>query len=69
MFVQTEVTPNPNSLKVFAWQRLFLIMGSFEVTKKEEVDNELSKESFVNKWGNWHIFRGRIFYLSIKNKK
>ena len=40
MFVQTEVTPNPNSLK-FLPGKTVSNNGSFEVTKKEETDNEL----------------------------
>ena len=40
MFVQTEETPNPNSLK-FLPEKAVSNNGSFEVTKKEETDNEL----------------------------
>ena len=40
MFVQTEVTPNPNSLK-FLPGKSVSNKGSFEVTNKEETDNEL----------------------------
>ena len=40
MFIQTEVTPNPNSLK-FLPGKTVSNRGSFEVTKKEETDNEL----------------------------
>jgi NFU1 iron-sulfur cluster scaffold homolog, mitochondrial len=40
MFVQTEITPNPNSLK-FLPGKTVSKDGSFEVTKKEETDNEL----------------------------
>jgi len=40
MFVQTEVTPNPNSLK-FLPGKTVSNNGSFEVTKKEETDSEL----------------------------
>ena len=40
MFIQTEVTPNPNSLKFLPGKRVSN-NGSFEVTKKEEIDNEL----------------------------
>ncbi len=40
MFVQTEVTPNPNSLK-FLPGRVVSNNGSFEVTRKEDTDNEL----------------------------
>ena len=42
MFVQTEVTPNPNSLK-FLPGKIVSNGGSFEITKKDEVKNELIK--------------------------
>ena len=40
MFVQTETTPNPNSLK-FLPGRTVSNGGSFEITKKDDVKNEL----------------------------
>ena len=40
MFVQTENTPNPNSLK-FLPGKIVSNHGSFEITKKEETNNEL----------------------------
>ena len=40
MFVQTEVTPNPNSLKFIPGKKVSN-NGSFEVTKKDEINNEL----------------------------
>ena len=40
MFVQTEITPNPNSLK-FIPGKIVSRSGSFEVTKKDNVNNEL----------------------------
>ncbi len=40
MFVQTEVTPNPNSLK-FLPGKPVSNGGSFEITKKDNVKNEL----------------------------
>ena len=42
MFVQTETTPNPNSLK-FLPGKTVSNNGSFEVTKKDNVQNELVK--------------------------
>ena len=42
MFVQTEITPNPNSLK-FIPGKVVSNVGSFEVTKKDNVNNELIK--------------------------
>ena len=40
MFVQIEVTPNPNSLK-FLPGKAVSNSGSFEITKKDDVKNEL----------------------------
>ena len=40
MFVQTETTPNPNSLK-FIPGKIVSNGGSFEITKKDDVKNEL----------------------------
>ena len=40
MFVQTELTPNPNSLK-FIPGKIVSNNGSFEVTKKTQTNNEL----------------------------
>ena len=40
MFVQTEITPNPNSLK-FIPGKIVSNHGSFEVTKKDDTSNEL----------------------------
>ena len=40
MFVQTEITPNPNSLK-FLPGKIVSNSGSFEITKKDDVKNEL----------------------------
>ena len=40
MFVQIEVTPNPNSLK-FLPGKVVSNCGSFEITKKDNIQNEL----------------------------
>ena len=42
MFIQTEITPNPNSLK-FIPGKVVCSTGSFEVTKNDNVNNELIK--------------------------
>jgi len=42
MFIQTEITPNPNSLK-FIPGKIVCSTGSFEVTKNDNVNNELIK--------------------------
>ena len=40
MFVQTEITPNPNSLK-FLPGKIVSNQGSFEISSKDETNNEL----------------------------
>ena len=42
MFVQTEITPNPNSLKFLPGKRVSN-KGSFEITQKDQTNNELVK--------------------------
>ena len=42
MFVQTEITPNPNSLKFLPGKKVSNI-GILEVTKKDKTNNELVK--------------------------
>tara|TARA_Y100000741_G_scaffold347005_1_gene313909 strand:- start:682 stop:1221 length:540 start_codon:yes stop_codon:yes gene_type:complete len=42
MFVQTEITPNPNSLKFLPGKKVSNI-GVHEITKKDESNNELVK--------------------------
>jgi len=59
MFVQTEVTPNPNSLK-FIPGKAVSNAGSFEITKKDEVKNELVKNVLSIK-GVEGIFLGKDF--------
>ncbi len=43
MFVQTEITPNPNSLKFLPGKKVSNI-GVIEITKKDESNNQLVKE-------------------------
>ena len=59
MFVQTEITPNPNSLK-FIPGKVVSNAGSFEITKKDEVRNELVKNILSIK-GVEGIFLGKDF--------
>ena len=40
MFVQTQITPNPNSLK-FISDKKVSNSGSFEITNKDEINNDL----------------------------
>jgi len=66
MFIQTEVTPNPNSLKFLPGKGVSN-NGSFEVTKKEEIDNELVR-NLLSVNGVTGIFLGPDF-LSINKKE
>jgi len=66
MFVQTEVTPNPNSLK-FLPGKTVSNSGSFEVTKKEEIDNELVR-NLLSINGVTGVFLGKDF-LSINKSE
>ena len=43
MFVQTEITPNPNALKFLPGKKVSN-EGSFEITKKDETNNDLLNE-------------------------
>ena len=62
MFVQTESTPNPNSLK-FLPGKTVSNNGSFEVTNKDEINNELVR-NLLSINGVTGIFLGPDF-LSI----
>ena len=67
MFVQTEITPNPNSLK-FLPGKIVSNQGSFEITKKEEINNELVKDLMsIN--GVEGIFLGKDFISINKEDK
>ena len=59
MFVQTEITPNPNSLK-FLPGKTVSNQGSFEITKKEDTNNELVK-NLLSVNGIEGIFLGKDF--------
>ena len=59
MFVQTEITPNPNSLK-FLPGKTVSNHGSFEVNKKEETNNELLR-NLLSINGVEGIFLGKDF--------
>ena len=59
MFVQTEITPNPNSLK-FLPGKIVSNHGSFEVTKKNETNNELVR-NLLSVNGVEGIFLGKDF--------
>ena len=59
MFVQTEITPNPNSLK-FLPGKTVSNNGSFEITKKDETNNELVR-NLLSVSGIEGIFLGKDF--------
>jgi len=59
MFVQTEITPNPNSLK-FLPGKIVSNHGSFEITKKEETNNDLIRNLLAIN-GVESIFLGKDF--------
>ena len=59
MFVQTEITPNPNSLK-FLTGKIVSKSGSFEINREEETNNELVKNLLSVK-GIEGIFLGKDF--------
>jgi len=66
MFIQTEVTPNPNSLKFLPGKKVSN-SGSFEVTKKEDTNSELVR-NLLSINGVTGVFLGADF-LSINKKE
>ena len=59
MFVQTEITPNPNSLKFLPGKNVSN-KGSFEITQKDQTNNELVK-NLLSIYGVEGIFLGKDF--------
>ena len=59
MFVQTEITPNPNSLK-FLSSKTVSNFGSFENNKKDDTNNELIR-NLLSVNGVEGIFLGKDF--------
>ena len=59
MFVQTEITPNPNSLKFLPGKNVSN-KGSFEITQKDQTNNELVK-NLLSIHGVEGIFLGKDF--------
>ncbi len=66
MFIQTETTPNPNSLK-FIPGKIVSKSGQLEVTKKNQIDNDLVK-NLLSINGVTGVFLGKDF-LSINKKQ
>ena len=65
MFVQTEVTPNPNSLKFLPGKKVSN-SGPYEITNKDEINNELVKNILSVK-GVEGVFLGQDFLSVNKN--
>ncbi|MDC3074034.1 NifU family protein [Candidatus Pelagibacter sp.] len=65
MFVQTEVTPNPNSLKFLPGKNVSN-SGPYEITNKDQINNELVKNILSVK-GVEGIFLGKDFISVNKN--
>ena len=65
MFIQTEITPNPNSLK-FLPGKVVSNSGSFEISKKEDTDNELLR-NLLSINGIQGIFLSKDFISINKN--
>ena len=65
MFVQTEVTPNPNSLKFLPGKKVSN-SGPYEITNKEEIQNELVR-NILSINGVEGIFLGQDFISVNKN--
>ncbi len=66
MFVQTEITPNPNSLKFLPGKKVSK-SGPYEITNKEDTKNELVRNIFsIN--GVEGIFLGQDFISVNKNE-
>ena len=59
MYIQTEITPNPNSLK-FLPGKTVSNFGSYEITKKDETNNELLR-NLLSVNGVEGIFLGKDF--------
>ena len=65
MFVQTEVTPNPNSLKFLPGKKVSN-SGPYEVTRKDDMQNELVR-NILSVNGVVGIFLGEDFISVNKN--
>ena len=66
MFVQTEVTPNPNSLKFLPGKKVSN-SGPYEITNKEDIQNELVR-NILSVNGVEGIFLGQDFISVNKNE-
>ncbi len=67
MFVQTEITPNPNSLKFLPGKKVSN-SGPYEITDREQINNELVR-NILSINGVEGIFLGEDFISVNKNDK
>ena len=67
MFVQTEVTPNPNSLKFLPGKNVSN-SGPYEITNKDQINNELVK-NILSVNGVEGIFLGKDFISVNKSEQ
>jgi Fe-S cluster biogenesis protein NfuA len=65
MFVQTEVTPNPNSLKFLPGKKVSN-SGPYEITNKDDIQNELVR-NILSINGVLGVFLGKDFISVNKN--
>ena len=66
MFIQTETTPNPNSLK-FVPGKIVSNSGQIEITKKNQINNDLVK-NLLSINGVTGVFLGKDFLSINKNQ-
>ena len=62
MFIQTQTTPNPNSLK-FLPEKVVSNSGSYEIKKKDSINNNLIR-NVLSISGVKSVFLGGDFILS-----
>ena len=65
MFIQTEVTPNPNSLKFLPGKKVSN-SGPYEITKKDDINNDLVR-NILSINGVEGVFLGEDFISVNKN--
>ena len=65
MFIQTEVTPNPNALKFLPGKKVSN-SGPYEITKKNELNNDLVR-NILSINGVEGVFLGEDFISVNKN--
>ena len=66
MFIQTQITPNPNSLK-FLPGKTVSNSGSYEVTKKEDINNDLVR-NILSINGVTGVFLG-VDFISVNKEQ